>query len=97
MTDLFTLTQVFQRGAEVGVANYIRHTQPSSDRLKMREAYRWLATMGVRPCVLNELIANGVITQERLGKAKNSPVCVSRSEIMAALAAKDLGQLLFNK
>lgn len=97
MTDLFTLAQVFQRGAEVGVANYIKHTQPSSDRLKMREAYRWLATMGVRPCVLNEFISSGIVTQERLGKAKNSPVCVSRGEILAALAARDLGQLLFNK
>ena len=97
MTDLFTLSQVFQTAAQAGVASYLKLTQPSSDRLKMREAYRWLATMGHKPCVLNEFIEKGVVTQQRVGKAKNSPLCVSKSEIMAALAAKDLGKLLFNK
>ena len=94
MIDLFQLSQLIQRAAEAGVANYIKHTQPSSDRLKMREAYRWLKNMGVRPCVLNELVESGVVTQERVGKAKNSPLCVSKSDILAALAAKEMGNLL---
>lgn len=94
MIDLFQLSQLIQRAAEAGVANYIKHTQPSSDRLKMREAYRWFKSMGVRPCVLDELVEAGVVTQERVGKAKNSPLCVSKSDILAALAAKEMGNLL---
>ncbi len=94
MIDLFTLSQLVQRAAEAGVASYLKHTQPSSDRLKMREAYRWLQSMGVRPCVLNEMVESGAVPQTRVGKAKNSPLCVSKSDILSALAAKEMGNLL---
>ena len=94
MIDLFTLSQLVQRAAEAGVASYLKHTQPSSDRLKMREAYRWLKTMGFRACVLNELVESGAVPQTRVGEAKNSPLCVSKSDILAALAAKEMSNLL---
>lgn len=94
MIDLFTLTQVVQSAAEAGVANYIKRTQPSSDRLKMREAYRWFKAMGVKPCVLDGFIKDGLVKTTRMGKGKNSPLVVSKSEIMAVLTAKKIGTLL---
>lgn len=94
MIDLFTLTQLVQHAGEAAVANYVKHTQPSSDRLKMREAYRWLASLGVKPCELDALIAKGIVTQIRNGSGKNSPLMVSKSEIMAAFVAKKIGILI---
>lgn len=94
MIDLFTLTQIVRHAAEAGVADYIRKTQPCADMMKKREAYRWLKTVGVRPCVLDELISDGMVIPTRRGKAKNSPLMVSRSEVMVALTAKKIGTLL---
>lgn len=97
MIDLFTLTQVVQSAAEMGVANYIKRTQPNSDTLKMREAYRWLKTIGVRPCVLDGFIKDGLVKTRRTGGSKNSPIVVSKSDITAVLTAKNIGTLLTNK
>lgn len=94
MIDLFSLTQVVQQAAEAGVANYIKHTMPASDKLKVREAQRWLATLGYKPCYLSELIASGAIVPKRNGKGKNSPLIVSKSDIMAAITAKNIGKFL---
>lgn len=96
MIDSFTLTQIVQQAAEAGVANYLKHTQPSSDALKKREAYRWLKTMGLKPCVLDEMIESGKITQTRRGAGKNSPLMVSRSEIINAITAMKIGKFLNN-
>lgn len=94
MIDLFTLSQVVKSAAEVGVANYLKKTQPASDKLKMREAYRWFRIMGLKPCYLDELITEGLVTQQRVGTSKNSPLLVSKSEILAVLTAKKIGTLL---
>ena len=96
MIDLFTLAQVVQSAAEMGVANYIKKTQPNSDTLKMREAYRWFKAMGMKPCVLDGFVKEGLVRTTRKGKGKNSPIVVSKSEIMAALTAKKIGTLLTN-
>lgn len=96
MIDLFTLTQMVQSAAEMGVANYIKRTQPSADTLKKREAYRWLKSIGVKPSVLDAMISEGLIEAKRMGKGKNSPVVVSKSDVMAALTAKKIGTLLTN-
>lgn len=94
MIDLFTLTQLVQHAGEAAVANYIKHTQPASDKLKMREAYRWVATLGIKPCELDEMISKGIVGQTRNGNGKNSPVIVSKTEIMQAIVAKKIGILI---
>lgn len=94
MIDLFTLAQLVQHAGEAAVANYIKHTQPASDKLKMREAYRWVATMGIKPCDLDEMISRGLVHQERNGSGKNSPLIVSKTEIMQVLVAKKIGILI---
>lgn len=94
MIDLFSLRLLVQQAAEAGVANYIKHTMPASDKLKVREAQRWLATLGYKPCYLSDLIASGAIVPKRNGKGKNSPLIVSKSDIMTAITAKNIGKFL---
>lgn len=96
MIDSFTLTQIVQQAAEAGVANYMKLVQPTSDALKKREAYRWFKSMGLRQSLLDELIESGKITQTRMGTGKNSPLMVSRSEIINALTAIKIGKFLNN-
>lgn len=96
MIDSFTLTQIVQQAAEAGVANYMKLVLPTSDALKKREAYRWFKSMGLRQSLLDELIESGKITQTRRGTGKNSPLMVSRSEIINALTAIKIGKFLNN-
>ena len=94
MIDLFTLKRLVQKSAEAGVAEYLKKTQPQSDRIKKREAYRWFRAMGLKQSLLDELVDDGIVTQERVGSGKNSPLFLSKSDVMQALVSKELATFI---
>lgn len=87
MNDIFERKQEYMSMAQLGVAAYIKATQPSLDRIKQREAYRWMKALGHKPALLDRMESEGLIKGIREGQGKNSPIYYSRLEIQLALQA----------
>lgn len=93
MIPLLDLTKIIQRASEVGVAQYIKKTQPAFDLLTKRECYKWIATLGVPCAKLDYLLRTGVIEAQKAGDGKNSPLLISKSDIITYLLTKEIGQI----
>ena len=91
------LTKIVQRASELGVSNYIKRTQPSADLLTQRECQRWLHTLGVPFEKLKVLIRDGVIPTIRKGQGKNSPILISKSDLLTYLLTKEIGPILYGR
>ena len=87
MSDVFIRKQEYMSMAQLGVAAYIKATQPSLDKIKQREAYRWLKSIGKKPHLLDKLEEMGLVKGEREGAGKNSPIYYSKLEIQSTLQA----------
>ena len=73
--------------AALGAAMAIKADEPKSDIMHRREAEAYLMRCGYRASKLDELHEAGLVKYDRLSKAKNSPVVVSRCELIAAVSA----------
>lgn len=97
MISLIDLSKIVQRASELGVSNYIKKTQPLSDLLTKRECHRWIATLGVQSAKLDTLIRQGVIPTQRGGSGKNSPLLISKSDVLTYLLTKEIGNIIHER
>lgn len=85
--ELFELKNICMKMAELGAAANEKKRSPVSDKIKQREAYRWLKTLGYEPSLLDKLEKEGLVHKKRKGASKNSPIMYSKFEIQSAINA----------
>lgn len=84
--DLHELKNICHDMAELGMANAIKLYHPNADKIKRREAQEWLVIMGYDMVTLDKLEEYGLIKKPtRTGKAKNSPLWYSKTDILSGL------------
>lgn len=92
--EIYELKNICMDMAELGAAANQKMVEPKADRIKQREVYRWLKSIGQKPCLLEKLVSDGLVHKKRMGKAINSPVCYSKLEIQAALNALKMDEYI---
>ena len=70
----------------LGMINYRTMIEPASDRMKQREAKRYLAKPGCKSTTLERLTEMGLVHRKKDGEG-NSPVYYSAKEIQSAVLA----------
>lgn len=95
MQDVFTRKQEYMSMAQLGVAAYIKATQPTKDKINRSEAVRWIdmilkewgqKKIHPEPYLL-DMERRGLIKGVRERASKRSPIYYSRLEIQSALQA----------
>lgn len=86
--ELDVLNNIIQQAASLGVAQYIRATRPEGDRIKQREAVRYIREHGFAPKVLEEWVQCGYVHRRKIGE-RNSAVYYSLAEIQRQIAATE--------
>lgn len=85
--ELQEFKTLLMEAAALGAAMAVKAREPKSDILHRRDAEAYLMQHGYRASKLDELHDAGLVRYDRLSKAKNSPVVVSRCELIAAVSA----------
>ena len=85
--ELHEFKTLLMEAAALGAAMAVKAKEPKSDIMHKREAVAYLMQHGYRASKLDELHEAGLVRFDRLSKAKNSPVVVSRCELIAAVSA----------
>lgn len=75
------IARVISQTVEITVRRVIKELAPTSDEISVSEAQRLFGYSEVKA-----LIRENRISTRRIGKAKNSKIILSRSEILTALA-----------
>lgn len=68
----------------LGMINYRTMIEPASDKIKQREAKRYLVKLGYKPSVLENMTSAGLIHRKKDGDG-NSPIYYSAKELQKAL------------
>lgn len=68
----------------LGMINYRTMIEPASDKIKQREAKRYLVKLGYKPSVLENMTSAGLIHRRKDGDG-NSPIYYSAKELQKAL------------
>lgn len=85
--ELNEFKNLLMEAAALGAAMAIRDSKPRSDIMRRREAEAYLLRNGFKAGKLDELNRAGLVRFDRLSDAKNSPVVVSRCELIAAVSS----------
>ncbi len=87
--ELYELKTLFADMAALGVATLQKHSEPASDLISQREAYRLFQEVRVK-----RWVKSGLITPKRNGAALNSKRYYSRAELMALNNAERLNTII---
>lgn len=82
-----------QKAVEAGVQEYIRHTEPTSDRIKQAEAKRYIARMGFKPVMLEKWVRAGLLHKVKTGDTQNSAAWYSLAEIKNLVSTIELKKI----
>ena len=87
--ELYELKNLCSEMAELGAANYVKHTKPSVDLISQREAYRLFQESRVK-----RWVERGFITRCRGGESANSKVLYSMADLMAADKSEKINSII---
>lgn len=86
------LKKIISQAAEIGVANYVKNSNPKHDLITQNDAYKRYTQVRV-----DGWVDKGKVHKMRLGPAKNSKIGFSLAELMAAFVAEDISCAIYNK
>lgn len=86
--ELSTLQNIVEQAAYNSQIQYRRLVTPDHDKLKQREAKRYLQQLGYEPKVLDEWVQCGCVHKRKDGQ-RNSAVYYSLREIQRQLTAME--------
>lgn len=88
---LEALGNLVQQAFAAGMLQYRQMVAPETDKVKQREAKRYLQQLGYAPKVLDEMVEFGHIHRHKNGDAKsNCAIYYSLAEIQKQLAAIEM-------
>lgn len=82
---------------DAGVQSYMRGQEPTTDRIKLSDAKRYIRRMGKPVSLLDAWERNGLIRSEKTGEAKNAAVWYSLTDIKTLLASTELKTICNNQ
>lgn len=91
--DELQLMRLLQEAAEAGARRAIENLMPS-DKMSLREVYRWFKLHGHKQNLADRLIEEGIIRGNRIGTGKNSKIVYSEADICLALKSKQAERFL---
>ncbi|MDR2928282.1 MAG: hypothetical protein LBV41_08825 [Cytophagaceae bacterium] len=80
--ELFVIKETVSDIAAIALAKMEARKKPATDYISQRQAYAEFGEAWVK-----EMLDKGIVKGQRRGVSKNSHVCYSRTELLAALAA----------
>lgn len=83
------LLQIVQQAMFLGQIQYMTMIKPERDRIKQREAQRYLENLGYSPKLLDDWRNMGLIHRRKDG-GKNSPVYYSLKEIQKQISVTEM-------
>lgn len=87
--ELYELKNLCMEMAELGVANYVKHTAPGQDVLSQRQAYTGFGEAKVKGWV-----RRGLVVPVRAGAGRNSKREYSRAELIAANESEKINSIV---
>lgn len=87
--DLYELKNICSEMAELGAANYVKHTKPSVDLISQREAYRLFQESRVK-----RWVQKGIVSGFRGGSSTRSKVLYSMADLMAADKSEKINSII---
>lgn len=85
------LSKILENALNLGRIDYIDMITPEYDKIKQREAQRYLKRRGYEPKVLDEWRNMGLIHRRKDG-ARNSPVYYSLKEIQKQITITEMSK-----
>lgn len=92
--SLQDIHKMLKAAISAGVQDYIRETDPCSDRIKQSEANRYVRRMGFQPTLIDKLTAAGMLHPVKACTAQNGAVWYSLAEVKSAIASIRIGEVL---
>ena len=83
------LDRIVQQAMFLGQVQYMTMIEPETDKMKQREAKRYLARRGLDPKVLDEWVKARLICRRKDGEG-NSPVYYSLKEIQRQITVTEM-------
>ena len=83
------LDRIVQQAMFLGQVQYMTMIEPKSDRIKQREARRYLERRGYDPKVLDEWVQARLISRRKDGEG-NTPVYYSLKEIQRQITVTEM-------
>lgn len=87
------LMRLLQEAAEAGARRAIENIVPS-EKMSLREVYRWFKLHGHKQSLADRLIAEGILRGNRIGTGRNSKIVFSEADICLALKSKQVESFL---
>ena len=85
-----TLQNIVQQSLFLGMVQYQSMIRPEDDKVKQREAVRYLKRRGYEPKCLKEWTERGYIHRRKTGDSPTSPVMYSILEIQRHITAIEM-------
>lgn len=89
MMEREALDRIVQQAMFLGQVQYMTMIEPDSDRIKQREARRYLVRRGYDPRVLDEWVQRKFINRRKDGDG-NTPVYYSLKEIQRQITVTEM-------
>ena len=89
MMEREALDRIVQQAMFLGQVQYMTMIEPQSDRMKQREAKRYLERRGYDPKVLDEWVKARLISRRKDGDG-NTPVYYSLKEIQRQITVTEM-------
>ncbi len=83
------IDKIVQQSMFLGMVQYQKMITPSRDKIKQREAKRYLQQRGYEPKVLDEWVSMGYVHRRKDGE-RNSSVYYSLSELQKQIVALEM-------
>lgn len=84
------LDKIVQQAMFLGQVQYMTMIEPESDKIKQREAIRYLKRHGYEPKMLDEWRNMGLIHRRKLNDGRTSPVYYSLKEIQRQITVNEM-------
>lgn len=93
--DDIQLARILKEAAEAGARQALERIVPSQ-KMSLREVYRWFKLRGHKQSLADRLIEQGILQGQRIGTGKNSKIVYSEADIVLALRSTEAAHFFIN-
>lgn len=94
LSDLLAYTT---KAVEAGVQTYIKHIEPSADRIKQADAKRYITRMGYKPVMLQKWVDAGLLKRVKSSTKQNAAAWYSLADIKNLISSIELKEMCNNQ